>query len=128
MIQISYSIQHHLVIIWAIQITSTYPAAKWYVISRKTGIPKKDLGVIFKKQIIVTAQQIDVIIGSLFKNGFHKWFLNYVGYSWRWWGENKPLLEIQFSMILAYINRKLKSKKQGMTLWFVSSLFTLCWV
>lgn len=62
------------------------------MISWKTGIPKKDLGVVFKKQMSVTAQQIGVIMGSLFKNGFQKCLLNYVGHSSS--GEEKLLLEI----------------------------------
>lgn len=55
---------------------------------------KKDLGVIFRKQMSLTAQQRDVIMRSLFKRGFHICGLNYVVYSWRWCGENKPHLEI----------------------------------
>lgn len=42
---------------------------------------KKDLGVIFRKQMSLTAQQRDVIMRSLFKRGFHICGLNYVVYS-----------------------------------------------
>lgn len=39
---------------------------------------KKKLGVIFGKQMIITAQQSNVIMGSLLKNWFHKCLLNFV--------------------------------------------------